>query len=219
MMANKQQWCGIAGWTARRFDAAIVKGFPAHKKTSSRGDVWQVDTRDGIQWIVEQEAPKVRPKPRQADRGEPPKGWEAFAAVEEVEDPVLAAAMVSVLALMYALPRLVANVAADEGIGIGKTHRISVGTLMIVLEYCRTHFEFWPKGDDDVRLIEAAFEQPNWPALAAQAGEPSWEPPVYGLGWAPVTPEEREECVRHGEAVEAKYRRLQEQDAAARADA
>src|SRR5689334_1231735 len=101
MMANRQQWCGIAGWTARQFDAAVIKGFPARKKTSSRGDNWQVDTRDGIAWIVEREAPKHRPRGRaKLDYSEAPPGWEAFEAVEAVEDPVEGAAMVSLLWLL-----------------------------------------------------------------------------------------------------------------------
>src|SRR3954470_12477827 len=66
MLANRQQWCGIASWTARQFDAAVVNGFPTRKKTSSRGDNWQVDTRDGIAWIVEQEVAKPRPRARPA---------------------------------------------------------------------------------------------------------------------------------------------------------
>src|SRR4051794_10344482 len=115
MMANRQQWCGIAGWTARQFDAAVVKGFPAQKKTSSRGDNWQVDTRDGIAWLVEQEAPTHRPRAAgKPDFSNAPSGWEAFKAVELVENPVERVAMLSVMSLLYALPRLAANVAADE---------------------------------------------------------------------------------------------------------
>ena len=29
MQANRQQWCGIAGWTSRDFDRHIALGFPA----------------------------------------------------------------------------------------------------------------------------------------------------------------------------------------------
>jgi hypothetical protein len=107
--------------------------------------------------------------------------------------------------------------AADEGVGIDKVHRISVGTLVILMDWCRTHFEFWPQADDAVPLLEAAFEEPNWPWLAAQAGEPDWCPPIFACGWAPVTAEEREECIRHGEALERKYAAM-EQDSAAAAD-
>src|SRR3954453_13587483 len=99
MMANRQQWCGIAGWTVRQFDAAVVNGFPAQKKTSSRGDNWLVDTRDGIRWIVEQEGPKVRPGPRSArpDFSSAPPGWEAFQAVELVENPLERVAMLNMM--------------------------------------------------------------------------------------------------------------------------
>src|SRR3954465_9646865 len=99
MLANKQQWCGIAGWTARQFDAAVIEGFPAQKKTSSRGDIWQVDTRDGIAWGVEREVAKVRLRTAvgKIDFSKAPPGWEAFKAVELVECPLGRAAMLSVL--------------------------------------------------------------------------------------------------------------------------
>src|SRR3954447_13561897 len=108
MLANKQQWCGIAGWTARQFDAAVIEGFPAQKKTSSRGDIWQVDTRDGITWVVEREVAKVRPRstPARLDFSDAPPGWEAFKAVELVESPLERVAMLSVVMVLYALPRL-----------------------------------------------------------------------------------------------------------------
>ena len=132
MMANRQQWCGIAGWTARQFDAAVVNGFPAQKRTSSRGDNWQVDTRDGIAWIVEQEAPKHRPRPPRAAPSEPPPGGEAYRAVELVEDPALGVGMITALVILYALPRLAANVAADQGVSIDQTFKISAGMLVAV---------------------------------------------------------------------------------------
>src|SRR3954468_17415308 len=98
MLANKQQWCGIAGWTARQFDAAVINGFPAQKKTSSRGDIWQVDTRDGIAWLVEQEKPKFRPRARPSvPPSEPPPGWEAFKSAELVENPALGVGMITAL--------------------------------------------------------------------------------------------------------------------------
>jgi len=55
MRANRQQWCGYAGWTPREFDRNLALGFPAKKSTSSRGDTWHVDTVEGIAWIVAQE--------------------------------------------------------------------------------------------------------------------------------------------------------------------
>lgn len=129
MLANRQQWCGIAGWTTRQFDAAVVKGFPAQKKTSSRGDNWQVDTRDGIQWVVEQEAPNFRPRPTPAkpDFSDALPGWEAFRAVELVENPLKRVAMLTALTMLYSLPRLTANVAADEGATIDQAFKIGAG--------------------------------------------------------------------------------------------
>src|SRR3954451_16680687 len=133
MLANRQQWCGIAGWTARQFDAAVVRGFPAQKKTSSRGDNWQVDTRDGIAWILGQEAPNHRPRHSgKIDFSDAPPGWEAFKAVELVENPLERVAMLSVMMVLYALPRLAANVAADEGASLDQTFKISGGVLVAV---------------------------------------------------------------------------------------
>ncbi|HUS13958.1 MAG TPA: hypothetical protein VM536_02975 [Chloroflexia bacterium] len=55
MRANRQQWCGYAGWTPREFGRNLALGFPAKKSTGSRGDTWHVDTVEGIAWIVAQE--------------------------------------------------------------------------------------------------------------------------------------------------------------------
>src|SRR3954454_23621439 len=55
MQANRQQWCGIAGWTSRDFDRHIALGFPAQKKSVSRGQDWSVDTVAGVAWIVAHE--------------------------------------------------------------------------------------------------------------------------------------------------------------------
>jgi hypothetical protein len=219
VLANKQQWCGIAGWTARQFDAAVADGFPASKKTSSRGDNWQVDTRDGIQWVVEQEAPKYRPKPRQVDRGEPPPGWEAFKSVELVEEPFAGIGMITALAIMYALPRLAANVCGDNGVDIERTWRISGAMLVTVWTFCQQKLDYWPKAEDAVELLDAAFLSINWPHLAVKSGRPDWRPPSYTTGWPEVTPEEFAVAVAHGEALDAECRRLEEQDVAARADA
>src|SRR4051794_20245360 len=174
MLANKQQWCGIAGWTARQFDAAVINGFPARKKTSSRGDIWQVDTRDGIQWLVEQEAPNHRPRSTTAkpDFSDAPPGWGAFKAGELVETSPERGAMLSVLTLLYPLPRLAANVVADEGVGIEPTYRISAGVLMIAWTWCQQRLPYWPKDEDAVSLVDAAFEPLNWPHLAVKAGAP-----------------------------------------------
>src|SRR5690242_9186630 len=54
MQANRQQWCGISGWSSREFDRNLGLGFPARKKNSSRGEAWTIDTREGIAWIVAQ---------------------------------------------------------------------------------------------------------------------------------------------------------------------
>jgi phage terminase Nu1 subunit (DNA packaging protein) len=54
MQANRQQWCGISGWSSREFDRNLGLGFPARKQNSSRGEAWLIDTRLGIAWIVAQ---------------------------------------------------------------------------------------------------------------------------------------------------------------------
>ncbi len=215
MLANRQQWCGIAGWTTRQFDAAVVKGFPAQKKSSSRGDNWQVDTRDGIAWIVEQEAPNHRPRHSgKIDFSDAPPGWEAFKAVELVENPFERVAMLTALTMLYGLPRLAANVAADEGASLDQTFKISGGVLVAVWTWCLQRLPYWPQDEDAVSLVGAAFEPINWPHLAVKAGSPDWEPPAYAAGWTRVTPEEHAECVAHGEAIEAKYAELERNDAA-----
>jgi phage terminase Nu1 subunit (DNA packaging protein) len=54
MLATRQQWCAIAGWTSREFDRNIALGFPAKKNSGSKGEVWRIDTVAGIAWIVAQ---------------------------------------------------------------------------------------------------------------------------------------------------------------------
>jgi hypothetical protein len=213
---NKQQTCGFFGWTSKEFDRNVSRGFPARKKNASRGQDWQVDSREAIGWVVEQEAPKLhRRKQGKPDYSKAPRGWEAFRAAEQLEDPVHAVSMVNILWLLYALPRLIANMAAEEGVGIQHTWRISAGIVLLALEHCRQKLDFWPKDPDRVALLDAAFDPVNWPHHAVKAGEPDWRPPVYGLGWTEVTPEEFAEAVAHGEAIDEKYRRLEAEDAAA----
>jgi hypothetical protein len=145
MLMNKQQTCGFFGWTSAEFNCNLSKGFPARKKTPSRGENWVVDSRNAVDWVVAQELGRPQSRKRGAgrpDHADVPPAWEAFESVEAVEDPMDAVAMVSVLAPMHALPRLVANVTADEGVSIDRVHRISVGTLIIAMEYCRSHYEY-----------------------------------------------------------------------------
>ena len=78
-----------------RVRQAVAKGFPAKKRNSSRGQDWQVDSREAVAWVVEQETAKVRPRGRPTGEPEPPAGWEAFKAAEAVEDPLHGASMVS----------------------------------------------------------------------------------------------------------------------------
>lgn len=54
MLTNRQQTCAIFGWTAREFDRNVALGLPAKKRTSSRGETWQVDTVAAIGWTVAQ---------------------------------------------------------------------------------------------------------------------------------------------------------------------
>src|SRR3954471_16863134 len=212
MIANKQEWCGVAGWTTRQFDTAVINGFPARKRTSSRGDTWQVDTRDGIQWMVEQEAPKHRP----AVRSGPPPGWKAFKAAEAVDDVVDAVSLVNLLALLYCLPRLAALVAAELGLGLDQVFRLSGALLRASEELCRQQFAFWPEERDDA-FLQGAFQPVNWPWLADRAGEPDWTPPGYALGWIRLTEEQHAASVRKGE--EAARWADEEKGPAATADA
>src|SRR5689334_9462900 len=220
MQLNKQQACGFLGWTAAEFDRNVAKGFPATKKSRSRGADWVVDSRDAIDWIVSQELATFRPRTKAAklDTSSAPPGWEAFRAVEQLDSPVEQVAMSTVLMLLYSLPRLTANLAADLGVDMATTYRLSGGMVLLVLEFCRAQLPFWPKADDAVPLVEAAFEPLNWPWLAVQAGEPDWTPPLFTMGWVEVEPEEHAEAVRHGREVEARYAAM-ERAAAARADA
>jgi hypothetical protein len=215
LLMNKQQTCGFLGWTSAEFDKAVAKGFPAKKRTSSRGENWSVDSREAVAWVAEQEAAKVRPRREVEPDPEPapPPGWETFKAAELVK-PHLGIGMITALAIMYALPRLAANVSADQGVGIEQTYKISTGLLLTVWTFCTQKLDYWPKDEDAVTLLDEAFLTVNWPWLAARAGEPAWEPPSYAAGWVRVTPEEHEECIRHGEEREAAYRELERNDAA-----
>src|SRR4051794_36283425 len=159
MLMNKQQTCGFLGWTSGEFDRNVSRGFPAKKLNRSRGTDWQVDSREAVDWVVEQEAPKFRPRTAKPYRSDPPPGWEAFKAAEAVDDPLAAAAMVNLLWLLYCLPRLTANVVAGFGVGIEDTWRISVTLLMVACEQCRRELEYWPKDDPDtLPLLHEAFE-------------------------------------------------------------
>src|SRR4051812_35724516 len=52
MIANRAQCCAIFGWSPREFDQNVASGLPAKKKTSSRGETWQVDTVQAVAWVV-----------------------------------------------------------------------------------------------------------------------------------------------------------------------
>src|SRR3954468_22640684 len=55
MQTNRQQACSIFGLTRREFDQLLVVGFPARKKSVSRGEDWSVDTVEAFRWLVVQE--------------------------------------------------------------------------------------------------------------------------------------------------------------------
>ena len=55
MHANHQQACSIFGLSRREFDQLVVLGFPAKKKSGSRGEDWSVDTVEAFRWLVVQE--------------------------------------------------------------------------------------------------------------------------------------------------------------------
>src|SRR3954453_17154294 len=54
MQANRQQACSIFGLTRREFDQLLVLGFPAKKRSGSRGEDWSVDTVEAFRWLVVQ---------------------------------------------------------------------------------------------------------------------------------------------------------------------
>src|SRR4051812_24595952 len=120
---NKQQTCGFLGWTAKEFDKAVARGFPARKRNSSRGHDWEVDSREAVAWLVAQETGKGRPRGRPAPEPEPPPGWEAFKAAEAVADPVLGATMVTVLWALYSVPRLTALAGSEIGLSVEQSFR------------------------------------------------------------------------------------------------
>jgi hypothetical protein len=216
MLMNKAQTCGFLGWTSAEFDRNVSRGFPAKKMNRSRGTDWQVDSREAVQWVAQQEVAKVRPRRRVEPDPEPapPPGWEAFKAAELVENPALGVGMITALAILYALPRLAANVAADQGVSIEQTFKISAGMLIAVWTFCHQKLDFWPKDEDAVTLLDGAFLTVNWPWLARRGGEPNWRPPTYASGWVPVSDEEFAECVRHGEALDRECEELERADAA-----
>src|SRR3954451_16452272 len=55
MQANGQRPCSIFALTRREFDQLVVVGFPAKKKSGSRGEDWSVDTVEAFRWLVVQE--------------------------------------------------------------------------------------------------------------------------------------------------------------------
>src|SRR5690242_1737100 len=137
MLMNKQQTCGFLGWTAYEFDKAVAKGFPARKRTSSRGQDWQVDSREAVAWVVEQEAGKAR-NGRPPGRGEePPPGRDVFAEdyrhALSLDDPVDQAIAIALLATVYELPRLVANLASENGLTMDIAFRLSAELTVAVL--------------------------------------------------------------------------------------
>jgi phage terminase Nu1 subunit (DNA packaging protein) len=66
MLVNRISWLQIAGWTSRYFDSAVGKGFPVRKRPSTRGEDWEIDTSEGIAWIVAQRLEELE----RADSGE-----------------------------------------------------------------------------------------------------------------------------------------------------
>src|SRR4051812_5435236 len=53
VIANRQQCCSVFGLSRAEFDRLVGLGFPARKKSSSRGEDWTVDTRAAHEWLVQ----------------------------------------------------------------------------------------------------------------------------------------------------------------------
>src|SRR4051812_48606606 len=128
MLMSKAQTCSFFGWSRDEFDRRVAKGFPARKASRSRGAEWEVDSRDAVAWVVDQEVAKRPGRPAQpapAARGEPSPGWEAFEAAEAVADPVLGATMVTMLWAFYGVPRLVALAGSEVGLSAEQSFKMS----------------------------------------------------------------------------------------------
>src|SRR3954447_23789061 len=52
VIANRQQCCLVFGLSRADFDRLVGLGFPAQKKSSSRGEDWTVDTRAAHEWLL-----------------------------------------------------------------------------------------------------------------------------------------------------------------------
>jgi hypothetical protein len=139
MQVNRQQACGIFGLSRAEFDRLLPLGLPAHKKSSSRGQDWTIDTLEMHEFLVEQRVAKVRPRPRSGPDvpADPPPGWDAFQAAFghalALEHPVDKAVSVALLDTLHELPRLIANVASDNGLPMDTVFRLSTELTVVVL--------------------------------------------------------------------------------------
>src|SRR3954454_19662334 len=149
MQVNRQQCCSIFGLTRAEFDRLTPLGFPARKKSSSRGQDWVIDTVEALAWMLEQEAAKARPRgtPAKPDFSTAPRGWEAVRACEALDRPGQRVAMITALGIVYGLPRLVANSASDLDLPVDKAWHLSAGLVMAVLELARMQVPGWPQDD------------------------------------------------------------------------
>src|SRR4051812_18217381 len=217
---NKRQTCGFLGWTAYEFDKAVAKGFPARKRNNSRGQDWQVDSREAVAWVVEQEVDKPRPRGGPTfGRGDGPPGPPpGYGVIERLGNPVDQGFMLAHLDAFYGLPALVASLAAGLGVPMGTVHEL---TRMVAMAYAdqvgrdarKVGIEPWASARDPDLYELDAFVPINWPNLSRMRGEPGWTPPCHCCGWGEMTPEERADNVRCGEEIEA--RRAEEGQAAA----
>jgi hypothetical protein len=204
---NKAQTCSFLGWTSAEFDRNVSRGFPARKMNRSRGTDWQVDSKEAVRWVAEQEAAKVRPR-RRAEPEVPPDAPPGVKAVLALEHPFEQGFMFGHLDAVYRMPRLVASMAAGVGLPMATVYEltgwITFGLMdLVAREAGEAGLEPWKSAaDPDIYELDA-FPPINWPNLAHKAGEPGWTPPHYGMGWEPFTPEERAANIRPNTDVAA----------------
>src|SRR3954449_11198012 len=190
---NRTQTRQLFGWSSADFDAAVARGFPATKPDPSRGRDWRIDSKAAIAWVVEQEAGKARPEPVDQDE-RPPAPPPGLAAVDGLENPIDQGAVLAHLTTVDALPTQVAAFAVLEaGLPMDTAFRLSAGITALVCHgfaaELGSSLEPWRSSERPDVYEAEGFDLVNWPALAAEAGEPGWTPPCCGFGWVEGVPD------------------------------
>jgi hypothetical protein len=198
MKMNKRQTCAFFGWTLHEFDQNLRQGFPARKNSSSRGADWAVDSVDAIKWVATRKAAEAKSPVAPEPERPLPAGIKPAARLKH---PTMQGFMFGHLDAVYSLPRLVACMAAEAGLPMGKVHELAVGITFALIDHIdrearEAGLEPWA-GNSEQELYDLwAFPEINWPNLANIVGEPEWKPPYYGMGWYEYSPEGRKANIR-----------------------